>query len=487
MAKVIGIDLGTTFSCVSVLEGGEPTVIPNSEGGRTTPSVVAFSKSGERLVGTVARRQAVTNPENTVFSIKRFMGRKYGDVSEEMKIVPYKVVAAPNGDAVGRHQRQALLAARDLGDDPAEAASRRRRVSGREGKRGGRDRPGLLQRLAAPGHQGRRQDRRHRDQAHHQRADGGRARLRARQGARPDHPRVRPGRRHLRRLDPRPRRRRLRGQVDQRRHPSRRRQLRQGRRRLDGGRVQARQRHRSEQGQDGPAAPLRGRREGQDRALDHDEQQRQSALHQRRRERSQAPRPEPHAGQVQRAHRDARRPRGGARQAGPVRRQPVARQDRPRHSRGRHDPRAGGAGQGPRAHRQGAPQGRQPRRGRGRGSGHPGRRAGRRGQGRAAARRHPAVAGHRDQGRRVHASDRPQHDDPDQEERDLLDRRRQSDERGDPRPAGRARHGALQQDARQVPARRHPAGAARHTADRGHLRHRRQRHRARERQRPRHR
>jgi molecular chaperone DnaK len=99
MGKVIGIDLGTTFSCVSVLEGGEPTVIPNSEGGRTTPSVVAFSKSGERLVGTVARRQAVTNPENTVFSIKRFMGRKFGDVSEEMKIVPYRVVAAANGDA----------------------------------------------------------------------------------------------------------------------------------------------------------------------------------------------------------------------------------------------------------------------------------------------------------------------------------------------------------------------------------------------------
>jgi molecular chaperone DnaK len=99
MGKVIGIDLGTTFSCMAVLEGGEPTVIPNSEGGRTTPSVVAFSKSGERLVGTVARRQAVTNPESTVFSIKRFMGRKYGEVSEEMKIVPYKVVAAANGDA----------------------------------------------------------------------------------------------------------------------------------------------------------------------------------------------------------------------------------------------------------------------------------------------------------------------------------------------------------------------------------------------------
>jgi len=99
MAKVIGIDLGTTNSCMAVLEGGEPTVIPNSEGGRTTPSVVAFSKSGERLVGSVARRQAVTNPENTVFSIKRFMGRKFGDVSEEMKIVPYHVKAAQNADA----------------------------------------------------------------------------------------------------------------------------------------------------------------------------------------------------------------------------------------------------------------------------------------------------------------------------------------------------------------------------------------------------
>ncbi len=99
MGKVIGIDLGTTNSAMAVLEGGEPTVITNSEGGRTTPSVVAFSKSGERLVGTVARRQAVTNPENTVFSIKRFMGRKFSDVSEEMTIVPYHVVAAANGDA----------------------------------------------------------------------------------------------------------------------------------------------------------------------------------------------------------------------------------------------------------------------------------------------------------------------------------------------------------------------------------------------------
>src|SRR6186713_624352 len=98
MAKTIGIDLGTTNSCMAVLEGGEPTVIPNAEGGRTTPSVVAFTKDGQRLVGPPAKRQQVTNPQNTIFSIKRFMGRKFGEVSEEMKIVPYEVVSGPNGD-----------------------------------------------------------------------------------------------------------------------------------------------------------------------------------------------------------------------------------------------------------------------------------------------------------------------------------------------------------------------------------------------------
>ena len=98
MAKTIGIDLGTTNSCVAVMEGGEPAVLENSEGGRTTPSVVAFTESGERLVGTVAKRQAVMNPENTIFSIKRFMGRKESEVKEEETIVPYTVVAGPNGD-----------------------------------------------------------------------------------------------------------------------------------------------------------------------------------------------------------------------------------------------------------------------------------------------------------------------------------------------------------------------------------------------------
>jgi len=98
MPKVIGIDLGTTNSCVAVMEGGEAKVIPNAEGSRTTPSVVAFTKTGERLVGLVAKRQAITNSENTVFSIKRFMGRKHDEVLEEEKLIPFKIVEAPNGD-----------------------------------------------------------------------------------------------------------------------------------------------------------------------------------------------------------------------------------------------------------------------------------------------------------------------------------------------------------------------------------------------------
>jgi molecular chaperone DnaK len=95
-SKIIGIDLGTTNSCVAVMEGGDPVVVPNAEGGRTTPSVVAFTKDGERLVGQVAKRQAVTNPKNTIFSIKRFMGRRMNEVTEEMKLVPYKVTAGQN-------------------------------------------------------------------------------------------------------------------------------------------------------------------------------------------------------------------------------------------------------------------------------------------------------------------------------------------------------------------------------------------------------
>src|SRR5258705_11087545 len=99
MAKVIGIDLGTTNSCMAVMEGGEPAVLENSEGRRITPSVVAFTKTGERLVGDAAKRQAITNSKNTVYSIKRFMGRKVSEGEEEKKRVPYKVVSGSSGDA----------------------------------------------------------------------------------------------------------------------------------------------------------------------------------------------------------------------------------------------------------------------------------------------------------------------------------------------------------------------------------------------------
>src|SRR4051794_41733222 len=99
MAKVLGIDLGTTNSCMAVMEGGDPVVLENSEGARTTPSVVVFRKNGERVVGQAAKRQAVTNPANTVFSIKHFMGRKFDEIREEEHRFPYKVAKAPHGDA----------------------------------------------------------------------------------------------------------------------------------------------------------------------------------------------------------------------------------------------------------------------------------------------------------------------------------------------------------------------------------------------------
>ncbi|MES1167873.1 MAG: Hsp70 family protein, partial [Oleiharenicola lentus] len=99
MSKILGIDLGTTNSCMSVMEGGEPVVIPNAEGARTTPSIVAFTKTGERVVGQAAKRQAVTNPKNTIFSAKRLIGRKFTEISEEAKNLPYKVIAGKNGDA----------------------------------------------------------------------------------------------------------------------------------------------------------------------------------------------------------------------------------------------------------------------------------------------------------------------------------------------------------------------------------------------------
>ncbi len=309
MAKVIGIDLGTTNSCVAVMEGGEPVVIPNAEGGRTTPSVVAVSKSGERLVGQVAKRQAITNPDNTVYSIKRLMGRKFSDpeVQRDLKLLSYKVEAAQNGDAQVRLGDRSLLAARNLGDDPAEAEDGRGGLPRRDRDRGRDHRPGLLQRQPAPGDQGRRQDRRPRSAAHHQRAHRRLAGLRPRQEGRRDDRRLRPRRRHLRHLDPRDRRRHLPGEVDQRRHPPRRRRLRPAGHRLAGGRVQEGPGHRPAPGPHGPAAPQGGGGEGEDRAFDRAADGHQPAVHHRGRLRAEAPEPDPDARQAGAAGRRPRR------------------------------------------------------------------------------------------------------------------------------------------------------------------------------------
>ncbi len=247
MGKIIGIDLGTTNSVVAVMEGGEPVVIPSAEGGRTVPSVVAFSKAGERLVGQIAKRQAITNPTNTVYSIKRFMGRRWDDpeVQRSRELVPY---TRREGQQERRHQggrlgRQELHPARDLRDDPPEAQDGRRGVPGREGDRGGHHRARLLRRHPAPGDQGRRPHRGPGRQAHHQRAHRVVPGLRPGQAEGRADRRLRPGRRHLRHLHPGAGRRRVRGQGHQRRHPPGRRRLRPAHHRVAAGRVQARPGH----------------------------------------------------------------------------------------------------------------------------------------------------------------------------------------------------------------------------------------------------
>ena len=239
MSKVIGIDLGTTNSCVAIMDGSQARVIENSEGARTTPSIVAFTDE-ERLVGQAAKRQAVTNSENTLFAIKRLIGRRTDDpmVAKDKEMVPYKIVPGPNGDAwvevKGEKYSPSQISAFILQKMKETAES----YLGEKVSAGRHHRPGLLQRRPAPGDQGRRQDRRPRRAAHHQRADGGGARLRPRQDGHQDHRGLRPRRRHLRHLDPRDRRRPLRGEVDQRRHLPRRRRLRHAHRPVPGGRVQ---------------------------------------------------------------------------------------------------------------------------------------------------------------------------------------------------------------------------------------------------------
>ncbi len=162
MAKVIGIDLGTTNSCVSVMDGKNAKVIENAEGARTTPSIVAFSDSDERLIGQPAKRQAVTNPEGTIFAVKRLIGRRFDDpmVAKDKDLVPYQIVKGDNGDAWvevhGKKYSPSQVSAMILQKmkETAEILSRR------NGHAGGHHRSGLLQRRSAPGNQGCRQDRR---------------------------------------------------------------------------------------------------------------------------------------------------------------------------------------------------------------------------------------------------------------------------------------------------------------------------------------
>ena len=486
MGKIIGIDLGTTNSCVAIMEGGTPKVIENSEGARTTPSVVAYADDGEILVGASAKRQAVTNAKNTIYAVKRLIGRKFDEkeVQKDIALMPYQHRQGRQRRRVGRGARQEDRAAAGVGRDPAQDEEDRRGLPRRGSDRGGHHRPGVLQRLAAAGDQGRRQDRRPRRQADHQRADGGGARVRPRQeGRRPQDRRLRPGRRHVRHLDHRDRERRrrapVRGAVDQRRHVPGRRGLRPAAHRLHRHRVQEGIGRRPQERRARAAAPQGRRGEGEDRAVVVAADRDQPAVHHGRPVRSEAPRDEDHARQVRVAGRGADRAHDRAVPHGD---QGRGRQD-VRHLRRdpgrRPDAHAEGAGQGQGVLRQGAA----PRRQSGRGGGgrrrDPGRRAQGRRQGRAAARRDAAVARHRDARRRDDQAHPEEHDDPDQGAAGVLDGRRQPGRGDDPRAAGRARRRERQQEPRPVQPRGHPAGAARHAADRGDVRHRRQRHPAR--------
>ena len=464
MAKIIGIDLGTTNSCVAIMEGDKTTVIPNEEGGRTTPSVVAFTPKGEILVGQVAKRQRVTNPENTIYSIKRFMGRRFAEVGQEIKQVPFKVTEAPNGDvqveALGKRYappeisayilQKLKKAAEDyLGEKvekavitvPAYFNDSQRKATKDAGKIAGLEVVRIINEpTAAALAYG--MDKK-KDQVIAVYDFGGGtfdiSILEVGEGV--VEVKSTNGDTHLGGDD-----------IDQR-------------------------------VQDWLVGEFR-KESGIDLTRDKMALQRlKEAAEKAKIELSttmeteinlpfitadasgpEAPPDEDDPGQ-------AREPDGGPRPEvrralppGPGRRQPEGRGHRRGHPRRRPDAGAPhpAARQGPL--RQGAAQGRQPGRGRGRRRRHPGRRPVGRGQGRPAPRRHAPDPGHRDPGRRLHQDDPPQHDHPDQEGRDLLDGLGQPAERRDPRPPGRAGDGLGQPDPRPLPPRRHsarPRGASR--------------------------
>ena len=205
MSRVIGIDLGTTNSCVAIIENGQPSVIPNAGGYKTTPSMFAVTQDGKRLVGHLAKRQAITNARNTVYAIEApdrpALRRRRG--AEVHRALPVRDRARPERRPAHRGRGQGVHVHRDRLDHPARDEARRGGVPGRARAGGGDHGTGLLQRRPAPVHQGRRPHRGARGAADHQRADGRGARLRLRQEERREDRRLRPRRRHLRHLDPR--------------------------------------------------------------------------------------------------------------------------------------------------------------------------------------------------------------------------------------------------------------------------------------------
>ena len=479
MSKIIGIDLGTTNSVVAVMEGGEPVVITNPEGGRLTPSVVAFTKTGERLVGQVAKRQAVTNPENTVFSIKRFMGRKFDEVNEEMKMVPYQVVRASNGDArvnaLGKEysppeisamilQKLKQAAEEYLGQPvtkavitvPAYFNDAQRQATKDAGQIAGLEVSRIVNEPTAAALAYGLDKKKDETIAVY---DFG--------GGTFDISILEVGE----------------GVVEVK--------ATNGDTHLGGDNLDQRV-------MDWIIAEFK-KTDTIDLSKDRMALQRlKEAAEKAKMELSTVMETDINlpfitADQTGPKHLQMKLTRAkfeqlvddllqktvGPDQAGARRRGRRSVEDRRSRARRRLDAHPEGPGDRQGAVRQGAAQGRQPRRSGGDRRGGAGGRARRRGQGSAAARRDAALARHRDARRRHDDADSAQHDDSDAEERDLLDGGRQPDERRSARAAGRAPARARQPHARPVPSDRAAAGAARRAAGRGHLRHRRQRHRQR--------
>ena len=479
MGKVIGIDLGTTNSCVAVMEGGAPQVIPNQEGARTTPSIVGFTAKGERLVGQIAKRQALTNPKNTVFAVKRLIGRKFN--SRRGRAVA--ALHALRAHRVAQRRRahpdrgQDLLAARDLGLRAAEAEGGRRGLPGRAGGRGDHHRPRLLQRPAAPGHEGRRA----RSPASRSCASStSRRRRRWPTGSK-----------------------NARGQFvavyD-----------------LGGGTFDISILEMAEglfQVRATGGDTFLGGEDFDQRIIDWlieeflrdtgiDLHQDRMAL-QRLKEAAEKAKCELSTAQQTEIvlpfiSADASGPKHLntvltrqkyesltddllERTIEPCRRcladaGPEARPDRRGPAGRRPDARPEGLGARAQGLRLGAEPRGEPRRGHRDGRRHPDRHHRGRGQGARAPRRHAAHAGHRDEGRHVHAADRAQQHDPHPQEPHLHHGRGQPDQGRGARAAGRERHGRVQQEPGQVRADEHPARAQGRAADRGQLRDRRQRH-----------